>query len=196
MTKAKKKLLSMLVYVCLALSACEYTEIVSQRTDDDTDENNYIENEVDVGYDYGQTQQYRGDEEEAADFEIGRSKLYKADIANLGIPVYMELCTWWTAWNALQVNFYLWDSQTEKLIDLDRLSIRGDKLDTLQLTNIWFKEIDNKTYTFSLYYASDYSYMLNAALIEGGEAKHIRLWFLLPQREFVLIEGEVFTTAG
>lgn len=151
---------------------------------------------LDVGYDYGQRQQYRGDEEETADFEIGRSELYKADIANLGIPVYMEIGTWWTAWNGLQINFYLWDPQTENLTDLDQLSIRGDKLDTLQLTNIWFKEIYDKTYTFFIYYVSDYSYVLNVALLEGGEAKPIQSWFLLPQREFVLIEGEVFTTAG
>lgn len=89
------------------------------------------------------------------------------------------------------------DSKTNMLQELEQLSIdEGSHPLVLRLVNMWFKEIDGKTLTFSLYYVSDYSYLLNAVLLEGGEAKPINAWILLPQREFVLSEGEVFSTKG
>lgn len=154
---------------------------------------------LDMGH--GKHMRISGDEAEAANFQTDNlryptGEVFQADIANLGIPVYMQRTRTWSAETDYAIDFYLKNPQTNMLLKLDQLSIKEDNTSCLRLVDIWFKVIDNKTLTFSMYYVSDYSYMLNIVLLEGGEAKAIDAWLLLPKREFVLIEGEVFTTAG
>ena len=38
--------------------------------------------------------------------------------------------------------------------------------------------------------------MLNVMLLEQDKATQLKAYLLLPQKEFVLTEGEVFTTKG
>ena len=141
----------------------------------------------------------RGDEIKVTDIDTDNLKypsaeVYQADVANLGFPVYIQWCR---ESNGYEIRFSLMDSKTNMLQELEQLSIdEGSHPLALRLVDMWFKEIDGKTLTFSLYYVSDYSYLLNAVLLEGGEAKPINAWILLPQREFVLSEGEVFSTKG
>lgn len=123
-------------------------------------------------------------------------EVLQADIANLGIPVFMQKIRSWGETEDYAVNFYLRDPQTNVLLELDQLSIKEDQTNCLRLVDLWFKVIGNKTLTFSMYYASGYSYMLNIMLLEGSEANPVEAWLLLPEREFVLTEGEVFSTAG
>lgn len=154
---------------------------------------------LDMGYDKYMT--ISGDEVEVTNLqtdnlEYPSRKIYQADIANLGIPVYMQMVGAWEAKRDYGVNFYLKDPQTNMLLELDQLSIKKDNTSCLRMVDVWFKVVDNKTLTFSMYYVSDYSYMLNIVLLEGGEVKPLEAWLLLPKKEFVLIEGEVFTTAG
>ena len=154
---------------------------------------------LDMGYYKALT--ISGDEAEVTDIETDNleypsREIYQADIANLGIPVYMQRIRKWSFENDYEVNFYLRDPQTNMLLELDQLSIKEDNTNCLKLVDIWFKEIDNKTLTFSIYHVSDYSYMLNIVLLEGGEARPVQSWLLLPVKEFVLTEGEAFSTAG
>lgn len=154
---------------------------------------------LDMGH--GKCMRISGDEAEAANLQTDnlqypKREVFQADIANLGIPVYMQMTRTWSEETDYAVDFYLKNPQTNMLLKLDQLSIKEDNTSCLRLVDIWFKVIDNKTLTFSMYYVSDYSYMLNIVLLEGGEAKPIQAWLLLPKREFVLIEGEVFTTEG
>lgn len=139
----------------------------------------------------------RGDEEETFDLnteglKYQRDTVYKADIANLGIPVYMQRIG--NGPRGWLVNFYLKDPWTDMPLQLDQLSITEHGIGSLTLVNIWFKDINDKTMTFSTYYVVDYSYLMNIVLLEGGETKQIQTWFLLPVREFVLEEGRVFSS--
>lgn len=142
-----------------------------------------------------------GDEEEVTDIdtdnlEYPSIEIYQADIANMGIPVYMQRLRPWAFEHDYEVNFYLRDPNTNRLLELDQLSMKEDNTNCLKLVDIWFKEIDDKTLTFCIYHVSDYSYMLNIVLLEGDEATPVQSWLLLPVKEFVLTEGEVFSTAG
>lgn len=164
------------------------TEIVSE-------EHQYL----DMGYD--KYTKISGDEVAAANLRTDNlrypsGEVLQADIANLGIPVFMQKIRSWGETEDYAVNFYLRDPQTNVLLELDQLSIKEDQTNCLRLVDLWFKVIDNKTLTFSMYYASGYSYMLNIMLLEGSEANPVEAWLLLPEREFVLTEGEVFSTAG
>ena len=66
----------------------------------------------------------------------------------------------------------------------------------IRLVQMWFQKIDGKVYTFRMYHVSGYNYMLNVMLLEQDKATQVKAYLLSPQREFVVTEGEVFTTKG
>lgn len=138
---------------------------------------------------------YMGDE--TGQLTTEESSYAAIDFANIGVPVYMEktnlipsntYMTW-----LLRTKFYLCDEQGE-LTELENLELNASSAFATELTlvQLWFHEIEGKVYTFRLYHICDYNYVLHTALIQGGEITSIRSDLILPQRAFVLTEGEAF----
>ncbi len=143
---------------------------------------------------------YYGDEEKTEDIVLEPyDTVYKMDIANCNMPVYI----WKTEYvpsnigtsEYLKIRFYLYDLQTDSAVELEQLS-EDEGSDSINLVQMWFKEIDGKIYTFRIYHICDYNYMLNIVLLNKGKVSQLGTYALLPQRRFVLTEGEVFTTNG
>lgn len=145
---------------------------------------------------------YYGEEEKTTDFTLGayEDAVYKMDIANCDVPVYF----WKTEYSPsnigtaefLRTKFYLYDAQTDSALELERLNNEFEAPRDIRLVQMWFKEIEGKVYTFRMYHVSDYNYMLNVMLLEQDKVTQLKAYLLLPQKEFVLTEGEVFTTKG
>lgn len=140
-------------------------------------------------------------EEEMVVFTLGayEKTVYKMDIANCGEPVYL----WKSMFEPssihaaahLRTKFFLYDAQTASERELDRLG-QYDLQIGIRLVQMWFQKIDGKVYTFRMYHVSGYNYMLNVMLLEQDKATQVKAYLLSPQREFVVTEGEVFTTKG
>ena len=160
---------------------------------------------LDNGTDDREWKVYFGDEEEVEDFivpenEKGHSgiKCYQIDFANMGMPIYMR--KWGfvpsnshTTWH-LRSSFYLRNPVDDSIVTLQGMELNrsqptsGDSA----LVQMWFKEMEEKVYTFCLYHVSDYNYMLNVVRLEGNEVNRIRTDILSPKRQFVLTEGEKY----
>lgn len=116
------------------------------------------------------------------------------DFTNTGIPVYMERTSFVPSnglkWH-LNVKFYTSEKQTERTEELERLDI-ADGVGNYGLVQLWFKEIEGKVVTFRLYWVADYCYMLNVILQEGNEITTLRNYLLVPQKELILTEGNVY----
>ena len=143
---------------------------------------------------------YYGDEEETADFLLDEYKtVYQADLANCGMPVYlwkaMFIPSSSHAQEYLRIRFFLFDRQENAEHELDQLS-QYDMTGGIRLFQMWFREIGGKVYTFRMYHVSDYNYLLNVMLLEQDRATQVRAYLLSPRWEFVVTEGEVFTTNG
>ena len=155
---------------------------------------------LDVGTERYGMDVYYGDEEKTEDIVLEPYDIvYKMDIANCNTPVYI----WKTEYvpsnigtsEYLKIRFYLYDMQTDSVVELEQLS--EDKGSSgIDLVQMWFKEIDEKVYTFRIYHICDYNYMMNVVLLNKDKVNQLGTYVLLPQRVFVLTEGEVFTTAG
>lgn len=84
--------------------------------------------------------------------------------------------------------------ENNTMVELDNMKI-GEYIPSDSdpiLVQMWFKESKDKVYTFCLYYVCDYNYALNVLLMEGDEVSRIRTDLIVPKREFVLTEGEIF----
>lgn len=143
---------------------------------------------------------YYGDEEETADLSLGEYKtVYQADLANCGTPVYlwkaMFIPSSSHAQEYLRIRFFLFDREENAERELDQLS-QYDMTGGIRLFQMWFREIGGKVYTFRMYHVSDYNYLLNVMLLEQDRATQVRAYLLSPRWEFVVTEGEVFTTNG
>lgn len=151
---------------------------------------------------FGDTcREYYGNGEKFCDFELPDSydKLYEADITNTGIPIYMTKSAFQSSsvgsWWSLRMTFYLYDTLTDSMLELDKMSI-NNMTSEYNLVQMWFEEIGGKVYTFRIYHLSDYNYVLSVILVEGDQVTPIRMELISPKREFVLTEGEVFHTKG
>lgn len=147
---------------------------------------------------YG-AQVYYGDEE-TADFSLGEYEtVYQVDLANCGTPVYlwkaMFIPSSSHAQEYLRIRFFLFDREENAERELDQLS-QYDITSEICLFQMWFQEIGGKVYTFRMYHVSDYNYLLNVMLLEQDRATQVRAYLLSPRWEFVVTEGEVFTTNG
>ena len=139
---------------------------------------------------------YYGDETETSDFcQQAQDTLYKTDLANCKIPVY--LCkNLYTPSDIksrchLKIQFFLYDSEKDSVAELEKLSINDDG-GWLNLVQMWFQEIGGKVYTFCVYHITDYNYMLDVVLLEEDRITHVRTVLLLPERKFVLMENDSF----
>lgn len=156
----------------------------------------YLENGQD-----GYTHVYFGDETkaDAAAFaeEEGAyygAEYYSADFMNTGQRIFMykrDLApsAYRDVWH-IRANFFLPDEKSGMLMELEDMQIGDDQ--ELPLVQLWFKEIDQKTYTFCLYHICDYNYRLSVSYIHGTKAEQICCYMLSPKRTFVLAEGEEF----
>jgi len=61
-----------------------------------------------------------------------------------------------------------------------------------ELIQMWFKEIEDKVFTFCVYHTSEYSYMLNVILVENDKVITIRTDIFSPKRQFLISEGDLF----
>lgn len=121
------------------------------------------------------------------------TKLYAIDLANVGEPVYIKrniiMSDSYYAPTRMRVLAYSSiNGQGEKV--LSELYLDDGRLEQqpITLTQLWFKELNGKVYTFSLYYISEYTYLLNVTLTEKGEVGRIRTQLLAPKRGFVVME--------
>lgn len=139
-----------------------------------------------------------GDEREDHDFPLADdyNQYYKADLTNSGIPIYFRKSdhvpsNYQSTWH-LKAKFYTYDTQTDSVMELEKLEI-GEQLPLKnEMVQMWFKEIDNKVFTFTIHHISDYNYMLNVLLIGDEAIEVVRTDIFSPQRKFVLSEGIVF----
>lgn len=132
-----------------------------------------------------------GNEEKEEDISVPISNyhntIYKADIFNMGVPIYMSRASVpssgkWSRWY-LRASFYLYDEQTNNLRELENLSITSPQYGLVQM---WFQTINEKVVTFRLYHVSDYNYLLNVSLWEGDQNRTLRNEVIVPKRLFQL----------
>ena len=122
-------------------------------------------------------------------------KFFEIDFANTGIPVLFEKSTFTpsnlrTFWH-LRYRFHLYDTINSDLIILDNLQVYSHPMTDHNLVQLWFRYIDGEVYTFRIFHVSDYNFVLSVILIRGDEILQIRNDMFSPEREFVLVEGEV-----
>lgn len=158
---------------------------------------------LDIGNSFNGIYEYYGEEEKTTDFVLESNPdymLYKMDIANMGIPVYL----WKSVYvpsnistsEYLRIGFYLYDAKTDTIFDLTKLEDQSSYGNGIALMQIWFKEFDGKVCTFRIYHICDYTYLLDVVLLEADGMIPIKSYLLAPKRKFVLTEGEPFVTWG
>lgn len=144
---------------------------------------------------------YYGEEIEDADFVLtdDYNQYYKTDFANIGLPIYIRKSnhipsdyrsTWY-----LKAKFYIYDLETNSAMELDNLELNNYSPSGTKLVQMWFKEIEQKVFTFRVYHISDYNYMLDVILLEGDKITEIRTDIFSPYRIFKLTEGQEFITS-
>lgn len=159
----------------------------------------YVENgkEKDIEIYYGDEASFASNNDKGLYFD-GYNKI---DFLNIGNPVYIKKSNH-TPYGAnsennvwyLKCDFMIRNVETGSLVKLDNMKIgenRPSDFDPI-LVQMWFKEFEDKVYTFCLYYVCDYNYVLNVLFMEGDEVSRICTDIISPKREFVLVEGEIF----
>ena len=150
-----------------------------------------------LDYGEGTVNEYYGDEKKAEKVLETGETVYIADIANCCLPIYM----WKSEYEPsnidtaeyLKVRFYYFDSETDSFVELENLSM--DEYEAgISLIQLWFKEFEDGIYTFRIYNVSDYNYLLNVMRLDKDRAEIVATYALLPEKEYVLTEGEVFNT--
>lgn len=158
---------------------------------------------IDNGTSWGM-EVYYGDEEIVPDLKIDSSNsawhsyspIYKIDLANCGLPVYLWKTEYtpsnsWTI-EHLKTRFFYYNEKEQAYVELENLCKEEGLSGHINLVQMWFREIGGEIYTFRMYHAGDYNYMLNIVLLEGDNVTQIRSYIVIPQRHFVLTEGKVF----
>ena len=151
---------------------------------------NYLENGLS-----GTIESIIGDETFADGF-MDRT-LFEADFANIGFPVLFERYSfipsdYRSVWH-LRSSFYLYDAESSELLNIPNLESGHSSPAEHNLVQLWFKNIDDRIYTFRIFHISHYNYVLSVILIEGDEVTQIRNDIFSSRREFVLTEGEIFS---
>lgn len=145
----------------------------------------------------GTVEEYYGDERETDKALETWQPLYMADIANCGLPVYMSKSEYepsnMSMAEYLKIGFYYYDSQEDALVKLENLSMEEYE-PGIRLMQLWVKELEDGIYTFRIYHVSDYSYLLNVARLDEDRVTYVATYVLLPEKEFVLTEGEIFNS--
>ena len=125
--------------------------------------------------------------------------VYMADIANCGLPIYMSKSEYepsnMSTAEYLKIRFYYFNPEEDVFVKMENLSMEeyepGIRLMQLWVKESPFQETDGQSQHFRVYHVSDYSYLLNIIKLDEDKVTHIATYALLPEKEFVLIEGEV-----
>lgn len=150
---------------------------------------NYIE----VGQDANWLLQIEDDSKQVEDFPLsnGDEKYYMIDFANIGIPVYFQRTIFmpsnYYSTVHMEGQFYLYDDNRRKEMELSTLNFSESEN---QLVQMWFREINNKIYTFQIYHLKGYYYLLSVRYIEGDHMTVVRQDVMIPQFCFEIIEGK------
>ena len=148
---------------------------------------------------------FYGDEEKAEGLivpenekQYARNEYYRLDFANIGVPVYIRKSSFipsnsMTIWH-LKSSFYLQNPEDGSITKLDKLEVgySAPVAGEIALVQMWFKEIKGEVYTCCLYHVSDYNYVLSIFRLKGDKITRVRTDMICPQRQFTLIEGEVY----
>lgn len=142
---------------------------------------------------------YMGCEVEVPDFPLTEKykKYYKADIANIGEPIYFYKGLFETSNSSLamhmQAFFFLYDEYKEQETELAEWAVEGGVAPhDNELMQLWFQEFDGEVYTFQIFYLANDLYLLNVELIEEDNVTIIRQEMIMPQKAFDLSEGVPF----
>lgn len=130
----------------------------------------------DVGVD-----RIRGDEQRL-ELRLGyKDYCYKMDIANMGVPVYMEsyLFTGGIP-ESIITHFYLYDEEGGSWKEIPQLEIDDPYTSLLQM---WFKKFGDVVYTFRVYHVFDYNYIFNVSVLEGDILTEKGTYIISPRRE-------------
>ena len=145
-------------------------------------------------YGKGTVDEYYGDEEKAEKVLETGEAVYMADIANCGLPIYMSKSEYepsnMSTAEYLKIRFYYFNPEEDVFVKMENLSMEEYE-PGIRLMQLWVKEFEDSIYTFRVYHVSDYSYLLNIIKLDEDKVTHIATYALLPEKEFVLIEGEV-----
>lgn len=185
-----------------------WKNIYIEQTDLSLNINNYIDSikavvtaEQYIEYGNGEPSQlFWGDEKIDNSFPLADeyNQYHKIDFMNTGIPIYIRKShhepSNYQSTLYLKAKFYSFDAQTDIVTELEELEIGKQLLLKNELTQMWFKIIGGKVFTFTIHHISDYNYMLNILLIEDKKLTVVRTDIFSPQRAFVLLEGSVFKT--
>jgi len=147
-----------------------------------------------LDYGKGTVDEYYGDEEKAEKVLETGEAVYMADIANCGLPIYMSKSEYepsnMSTAEYLKIRFYYFNPEEDVFVKMENLSMEEYE-PGIRLMQLWVKEFEDSIYTFRVYHVSDYSYLLNIIKLDEDKVTHIATYALLPEKEFVLIEGEV-----
>ena len=142
---------------------------------------------------------YKGDENENFDYDrLLRLKsvsgsnftsdelFYEIDFNNDGIPEYIDKRFWFPS-NYTTLHIV---NNTYKFTDTRIISINGGFTEEgINLVQLWFKEIEGKTYTFRLFLTHGYNYFLNVSLIENTDVTQVQSYIIAPESKFVIESG-------
>lgn len=111
----------------------------------------------------------------------GDYNYYEIDFDNDGEKEYFSKHFWYPSnYTTLYLinNFYKFADS--RIVEINN-GFYNDKGTLIQL---WFKEIDGKVFTFSLYLGNGYNYFLNVSLIEGIYITQAQTYLIAPKLEF------------
>ena len=129
---------------------------------------------------------------EIVEEEVPRVKKYSCtDMTNTGIPIYMKKVYKWNPvhnWTYLEIDSYLYNEEADEFLLLD--SWKDSYSGELRREYLWCEEIGGKVYTFQLFRLEDYTYIFEALLLEGNQAKTLQREVWVPQRKMKFEERD------
>lgn len=159
-----------------------------ERIKDEIVDKRYIETGDTQGawYSYGM----ENDTEAAFDFPLNTEEqsYRKMDFANIDMPIYYntKVSSNEKLPPFLEGEFYLYNG--EKITGFSEL-LQGASSHN-ELVQMWFYEIDDKVYTFQIFYLKGYNYMLAVRLVEENNITTIGCDYIVPRFCFEITEGK------
>lgn len=131
---------------------------------------------------------FTGDERPVADDDINaRLKsvgkdfdYYEIDFNNDGKLEYISRHYWYPCNSTcLYLISNIYRFSPERIVELDCELAKGNG----ELVQVWFKELDDKIFTFRLFAFQD-KYILNVSLTEDARIAQLQTWLIVPQNKF------------
>ena len=120
-------------------------------------------------------------------------RFYEIDYNNDGVAEYIDKRFWFPS------NYTRLDLITDTYIFTDKQIVStnsGFSEDNVTLVQLWFKEIEGKTFTFRLFLTYGYNYLLNVALIENTYVTQVQNYLIAPESVFVVRSGKIQNNAA